>query len=386
MSCNYKIGRLKNFVYLVRDLVYNTAGYKVYLTSGYIYKLNANLVTFTETESFAGRYRFNTTVNVTLDNTFNDDIIRANKFKIIVEGQNGMQFLVSPEFDVSYTSDLTITNDNVENILTFNTQSNIPTRILWDKVIENVSLNGECGYSELGINKLSIGRNNEYSEIDYLTAQYSRVYNGDSERIQVSFTYPVEDNDWHYELIEFPDNKWDIQVETNQRIINEYQLFPQYTRQTLEEGTDKFTITLTKVNGGDLLNLNLGDGSVIRWVLTGEIVCGGFNKHYQEKQQRIVDGSWVDTGIFRLGQIYEANSEECGYTEKEYRWVVTSNYMCNGTNKHQEQKQQVLTEGVWRDTGVFRAGELIEVDSTDCYGKVEWKLVGGQYICYPVTN
>jgi hypothetical protein len=76
MSCSYKVGKLKNFIYLIKDLKYRVVGYKVYITSGEVYKLDANLVTFTETESYAGRFKFTTTVTATLNRIYNDSRIR----------------------------------------------------------------------------------------------------------------------------------------------------------------------------------------------------------------------------------------------------------------------------------------------------------------------
>ena len=76
MSCNYKVGKLKNFIYLIKNLQYRVADYKVYITSGEVYKLDANLVTFNETESYAGRFKFTTTVTATLNRIFNDSSIR----------------------------------------------------------------------------------------------------------------------------------------------------------------------------------------------------------------------------------------------------------------------------------------------------------------------
>ena len=85
MSCTYKIGKLKNFIYLVKDLVYRTIDYKVYITSGQVSRLDANLITLNETESYSGRFKFTTTVNCKLNRVFDDSFVKSNQFKIIVE-------------------------------------------------------------------------------------------------------------------------------------------------------------------------------------------------------------------------------------------------------------------------------------------------------------
>lgn len=72
----YRIGKLKNFIYLITDLVYQVSDYKVYMVSGNVYKLNTDLTTFTEQETFAGRFRFNTTVTCTLNRIIDDSLFR----------------------------------------------------------------------------------------------------------------------------------------------------------------------------------------------------------------------------------------------------------------------------------------------------------------------
>ena len=91
MSCNYKVGKLKNFIYLIKNLQYRVSGYKVYITSGEVYKLDANLVTFNETESYADRFKFTTTVTATLNRIFNDSSIRQNNYKVVVEDTKGVK-------------------------------------------------------------------------------------------------------------------------------------------------------------------------------------------------------------------------------------------------------------------------------------------------------
>ena len=111
MSCSYKVGKLKNFIYLIKDLKYRVVDYKVYITSGEVYKLDANLVTFTETESYAGRFKFTTTVTATLNRIYNDSRIRQSNYKVVVEDTKGQQYIVSPEFDAHFTGEYTINNE-----------------------------------------------------------------------------------------------------------------------------------------------------------------------------------------------------------------------------------------------------------------------------------
>ena len=369
----YNIGRLKNFVYLISGLEYQVSDYKVYITKGDVYKLHTNVTTFSENETFAGRFRFNTTVTCTLNRIIDDSLFKQKNFYIVVENYEGLQFLVSPEFTAKYSSELTI-NEQITYVINFNTQSNIPTRILASKITA-INDDKPYQYNGLGFTDLYIGQTNWY-KVEYLTAEYTRNSNGE---IQLVFSYPIGDNDYHYDLINFPDNRWNIQVVTPDSVISEYNLFPQYTRQN-----ERFTITLRGVKQGQLAG-NTSQEAQYRWQPTDEFICDSFNKYVKEVRQQYVDGTWKNTGESRKGQLVERNSDYCGYAAGDlYRWVTLEGYICVGFEKHYKQKEQKSVDGgeTWTDTGVERVGDLIEINSADCgYYVEEWKEVPGEYIC-----
>ena len=389
MSCNYKVGKLKNFIYLIKNLKYRVSGYKVYITSGEVYKLDANLVTFNETESYADRFKFTTTVTATLNRIFNDSSIRQNNYKVVVEDTKGQQYIVSPEFNAHFTGEYTINNEGIAYTLTFTTQSNIPTRILQSKIIANNDISTPpCSYNGIGVKQLFVGTNNQWKEINIITAEYQKVFNGSYDQIQITFSYPIEDDDFHYQLISFPQNRWDVKIKTANDEIIEYSLFPQYTRQTAEEGgTDKFTIVMRGVAGSNLKGTTTQQ-SQYRWVPTEEYICDGFNKYVKEKQEELVNNEWVATDKFRKGALIETSCKDCGYSiQTIYRWVtldLTEEYECVGFDKHYKQKQQKSDDNgkTWTDTGVTRVGDLVQADSKDCgYVLTEWKEVKGEFIC-----
>ena len=388
MSCSYKIGKLKNFIYLVTNLQYKTSDYKVYLVGGTIYKLGCNLVTFNETESYGGRFKFNTSVVCTINRIIDDTFIKSNQFKLIVENTEGMQFLVSPEFDAKYTSEFRVSNIETAYELTFSTQSNIPTKILETKVISTSDVEKElCRYSAYGITKLSYKNSldTEWTDIDFLTCEYSKTFNGEQNTIQYQISVPVEDNNWHYDLIKFPNNLWDIKLESNGDIVSDTRLFPQYTRQTSEDTAqpDIFTITFRGSNSGALVG-NTSQQNYFRWIQTDDYICDGFDKYVKEKKQVFIS-EWIDTGETRKGLLIERNSPDCGYEPgARYRWVtlsIDSDWMCVGTNKYYKQKQQVSYDGeTWEDTNKYREGDLYQVNSIACgYEEIEWKEEG--FIC-----
>lgn len=391
MSCSYKIGKLKNFIYLIKDLKYRVSNYKVYITNGEIYKLNANLVTLNETESYAGRFKFTTTVTATLNRIFNDSVIRQGSYKVVVEDTKGQQYIVSPEFNANYTGEFTINQEGISYALTFTTQSNIPTRILQSRIVSqnnNEMAKPICQYSGTGIQKLFVG-NNQWKEVDFLSAEYVKTFNGSYDQIQVTFSYPIEDNDQHYQLISFPQNRWNVKIQTANEEVIEYSLFPQYTRQTAEEGgTDRFTIVMRGIAQSNLKGTTTQQPQY-RWVpISGEYICDGFHKYVKEQQEILVNNQWSVTGKYRKGALIETNSEDCGYTiQTLYRWFtmdINQYYECIGFDKHYKQKQYKSDDNgiTWVDTGITRAGDIVQVDSADCgYVLTEWKEVEGEYIC-----
>lgn len=385
MACNYKIGKLKDHIYLIEDLVYKVIDYKVNIISGKVYKLFADQVIFNEQESYSGRFQFNTTVEVTLNRIYDDTFIKNNKFKLIVEDLNGIQYLVSPEFEASYTSDFTINGESIIYKLTFSTQSNIPTRIVYSKIVGE-TIDKECKYNMFGIDNLYIGHNNNYKKVDFLACEYNKTYDGYFNNIKVTFTIDVEDNDWHYDLIKFPDNRWDVKIESNQQTIIETLLFPQYARQSSETNTI-FSIVLSKREGGTLVGKSQSQ-TQSRWLPTDEFICDGFTKYVKEVKQIYVNGEWQNTEEVRKGLFVESNSEYCGYEVGiRYRWVdlgIDTDYICVGTNKHIKQQQQISRDDgqTWENTDTYRAGDLYQANSLDCgYEFIEWLPVDGQYIC-----
>lgn len=389
MSCQYNIGKLKPFVYLLQDLKYYMSDYKVFVQSAKVFRLKCDSVTFNETESYADRFKFTTTVTATLNRIFNDSSIRQNNYKVVVEDTKGQQYIVSPEFNAHFTGEYTINNEGIAYTLTFTTQSNIPTRILQSKIIANNDISTPpCSYNGIGIKQLFVGTNNGWKEINIITAEYQKVFNGSYDQIQITFSYPIEDDDFHYQLISFPQNRWDVKIKTANDEIIEYSLFPQYTRQTAEEGgTDKFTIVMKGVAGSNLKGTTTQQPQY-RWVPTEEYICDGFNKYVKEKQEELVNNEWVATDKFRKGTLIETNCEDCGYSiQTLYRWVtldLTEEYECVGFDKHYKQKQQKSDDNgkTWTDTGVTRVGDLVQANSSDCgYVLTEWKEVKGEFIC-----
>ena len=125
--------------------------------------------------------------------------------------------------------------------------------------------------------------------------------------------------------------------------------------------------------------------TVTRWIVVeDEFICQGVNKHQKEKEQISEDSgqTWQDTGNVRAGSLIEKNSYSCGYVS--FRWVdVTNEYVCQGYDKYQKQNEEKTTDGkTWTPTGRTRTGALIEKNSYSCgYVSYRWVTVENEYVC-----
>ena len=119
--------------------------------------------------------------------------------------------------------------------------------------------------------------------------------------------------------------------------------------------------------------------TIYRWItMTGEndYICSGTTKYAKEKKQQSTDNgmTWTDVSPaqYQRGTVIEAQSSDCGYEPTiEYRWVtVSGGYVCSGTTKYNQEKQQYRIDGgSWIDTDPLqtrRGSTVIETQSTDC--------------------
>lgn len=94
--------------------------------------------------------------------------------------------------------------------------------------------------------------------------------------------------------------------------------------------------------------------------------------------------TWVETDEYRI-VLVEENSKDCiTETPTNTRWVETTGYICANKNKYAKEIKQISTDGgkTWTDTGEYRQGKLIEENSKDCGGTIQYKWVDtGEFEC-----
>ena len=64
--------------------------YKVMIQSAKVFRLKCDSVTFNETESYAGRFKFTTAVKCIYNSVQNGDILRYNRYRVVVETWDGI--------------------------------------------------------------------------------------------------------------------------------------------------------------------------------------------------------------------------------------------------------------------------------------------------------
>lgn len=114
----------------------------------------------------------------------------------------------------------------------------------------------------------------------------------------------------------------------------------------------------------------------------------GYCKFYKQKKQVSYDSgaTWVDVTPYeyRKGDLYQANSPDCGYVANFNRWVE-SGTTCSNYNLYKLLVYQTSSDGInWVTTSITKLGDLIEAPSPQCaYDSniiYNWWLVDG-YIC-----
>lgn len=113
------------------------------------------------------------------------------------------------------------------------------------------------------------------------------------------------------------------------------------------------------------------------------------DKYQKLKLQYSHNGTYwadVEPPQYKMGDLIEENSPDCGGVQKIYRWyALPDEYICDGYNKYYKEVYQVSTdEGfTWKNVSPeqSRTGQLIENNSIDCGYGITWELVQDEYLC-----
>ena len=417
-KCEYKLGGLKPHIYLIHKdaltVKIKANGVKVsfnHIKKGKdeddkeidiipkIYKIEGALCVYNQEETFASKYRFNSTLEVTINELYKEPFfyglrtLRTNQYYIIIEDKKGTQYLINPELytNLNYEYNFTDTTDGQNAVLlTWYNLSNFPLLIFENKVETDTyllqeQLNYNLGHSfelvmslhkdintnddGVKVTNLYIDSADKIKKIEYLkeTFNLNETYDGNMFRVTLSYSIPLDSHqfEWHYNLLEFKDNLYTAVLRTtndNYIVVGvENGLFPSYNITTSEEDETPNMVNITFTHLSQYPILYTDDITQFRWIPTDEI-CFGFDKYQLLTQQYSEDWgvTWETTEpeIKKKGEIIEANSEDC----KEYQWVddgtycytsstqyikwiATDDFVCENGDKYQKLKKHITVDG-----------------------------------------
>ena len=98
--------------------------------------------------------------------------------------------------------------------------------------------------------------------------------------------------------------------------------------------------------------------------------------------------------IYRAGDVIEYDSEDCGYVPRDYRWInldPTVDYYCANTTKYYKQKKQYTEDSgaTWIDVipYEYKMGDIAEEKSYDCgYIDPQYREISGDPYCNGVDK
>ena len=278
-ECGYELGGLLPKIYLVHKnalkLSKKAKGLEVSVVSrndGDIYCVEGQLCTYKQEETYNGKYRFNSTLELTINELYREPFLyglrtlRTNEYYIIIEDKKGVQYLINPELytKMSYEYSFSDTSGNNNHIIiTYNNLSNYPLLIFEENISDNKSLlNKQCEYNYgqvyellmfdhkdlkvkddgVKVDEMYIENVDDICEIDFMKESFSLTesYDGKTFITSLAFNIPLNDQyGWAYRLLEFKDNKYAAILRTtndNYIIVGVGRgLFPSYTIETSED-------------------------------------------------------------------------------------------------------------------------------------------------------
>lgn len=290
----YKIGKLKDFIYVVNDEIFDKiqiVGNGAIVQRPFkLTKLNGSNVQLKEQQSVNENLRFTKNVQITIDGYFNaQEFFRyRGEPVVIVENQEGTRFLVNPEYtaDIEYT--FTLNSTQCQTVVEFDNISNLPVLELFDKnpsVFDYaININKECKYRLGGVKDFQVINFDNVALNRY--TKHITIFGDDSFK-QVKFndgTFTLEEkykdhlytdtinfditldnykSSWHYDLVKFLDRNYSAIV-TPKGFDDKFYvgfnlgLQPSYEIETSTEvgQIDNITITFTESSLGSLINLN----------------------------------------------------------------------------------------------------------------------------------
>jgi len=231
-GCQYKIDKLDNVVYIVAK---NEIGSiridngDAYVDGvGYYNAIDCLSVSLSENESLDERYEFVHTVNFSVRGYLK--IGDLNDYYIMVRDKNDTYWLVNPYFKIKYTYTYTLDYNSNHTDYVASAKSNFPLLQVKNFTANNVKPCNAYDYCSIDVLAINVAAYSKYSndKVIYTNDGFSVVkyqknscvfteqYDGSSLSHTVKFNISFDDykSSWHYNLLEFTDNKYAAVIST----------------------------------------------------------------------------------------------------------------------------------------------------------------------------
>lgn len=240
--CKYRIDQLDNVVYVVNKE--SIGGIKVddgeaYIDGiGYYNAVDCLNVSLTESESLDERYEFLHTVNFSVNGYLH--WTELNDYYIMLRDKNNTYWLVNPYFKIQYTYTYVLDGEGNHTDYVVSTKSNYPMLRVKNFNAENVkpcNTYDYCAIDIMAINETAYSKyvesynaetqqyvgkvkytNDGFKVVKYLknTCIFTEAFDGKKISHTVRFSISFDDykSSWHYNLLEFTDNKYAVVLST----------------------------------------------------------------------------------------------------------------------------------------------------------------------------
>ena len=251
-SCGYSIGTLKDFVYLIP---YSADRFSYSIDSGDCSEVSMNdsvgiiriegfQTTLKNTETLDGRFKYESEVGIYINETLGKNLydrlryLIQNRWFVVVEDIKGIQYIQSVEFfsEFEYNISLTDQTSGQNRIqLRFKGSSNFPSMIMGSNITKSLTtpiITNDCRYIKGGvydfkmcdsgyvvikennheIQKIETNGGHNFKGIDFTPKSftYAQSYADGQFEDTITFSIPLSDYKyfWHYNLIEFKNNRY----------------------------------------------------------------------------------------------------------------------------------------------------------------------------------
>lgn len=306
--CKYTYSKLKDVIYLVskshvKDITIDNGEAYIENLTELPLRLNGFNIALQEESSLDERYKFTKSVTLSMHGYVSSSIFN-DRYYVILESQDGTFWMVNVDFPAKLTYTFNLANNTYQTDFTLSSTSNFPTLKLnanFEAVsplclglnvygVDSLRLNEKDNAALDTVNKIVYTYGKEFVDVEYLGNSCSLQEEFDGERVTTTISFNIAfdayKSSWHYNLLEFLENKYVaiVKPKGNDNMFFSgfhFGLTPSFTVQTASQQgqSDVITVTLTETsNQGTTASNDWSEeqSTDTRWVYikkVGNITC-----------------------------------------------------------------------------------------------------------------